>query len=278
MSNYVHPDVKTLEAIADNWWKDPTLNSRKSSRTNTPHDAQAITRLVSTSSLAVQDPYSDRVRRFVEWYRHDQKIDLKSMSTAKLEETLQKYQADIDHMFFLSLLTRKVEGPSGLNRLVRLIVMDGTHEDKLSGKYKREETSPTIRMWRINSSKGEQRPFDQLLYTLLHEMCHAYLELFSDVRHPKDKEWLTDFEGHGEMFWLAVNAAALWENSPSDFPGFRYDRVLSGHLAKVAEEARHHLFSDDSGTTVASDLVSYRLTVNSIGPDHYRAFYDTPRF
>ncbi len=126
------------------------------------------------------------------------------MSTAKLEETLQKYQADIDHMFFLSLLTRKVEGPSGLNRLVRLIVMDGTHEDKLSGKYKREETSPTIRMWRINSSKGEQRPFDQLLYTLLHEMCHAYLELFSDVRHPKDKEWLTDFEGHGEMFWVLL--------------------------------------------------------------------------
>ncbi|KAI0902818.1 hypothetical protein F4823DRAFT_637850 [Ustulina deusta] len=203
MSKYVHPDVKTLRAIADNWWKDPTLNSRKSSRTNTPHDAQAITRLVSTSSLAVQDPYSDWVKEFVGWYRYDQKIDLKSMSTAQLEEKLQKYQLDIDYMFFLSLLTRKVEGPSGSNRLVRIIVMDGIPEDRLSAKYMREETAPTIRMWRM-SSKGEQQPFERLLYTLMHEMCHAYFGLFSDQRHPKHKEWLSDFRGHGEMFWVLL--------------------------------------------------------------------------
>ncbi|GAW23764.1 hypothetical protein ANO14919_133400 [Xylariales sp. No.14919] len=185
MSYYIHPDVKTLEEIADNWWKDPGLSS------------------LSTSSLAVQDPYSEAVTKFVKWYRKGQTMDLQSMDNSQLENELWKFLADVDDMFFFSLLSRKVEKPSGLGRLVRVRVMDGLPEDSWCGAYKREEDSPYIRIWR--SRRGcEPQSFEHLVYTLVHEMCHAYLDLFNDKRHRKHQEWVYDFKGHGEMFWVLL--------------------------------------------------------------------------
>ncbi|KAI1305104.1 hypothetical protein F5Y03DRAFT_406648 [Xylaria venustula] len=204
MSSYVHPDVKTRNVIADNWWRERGMSSRESSRTKTPHDAQASTRLVATSSLAVQDPYSDEVVRFVKWYRRAQTTDIHGMSDDKLESELWKYLIDIDEMFFFSLLSRKVEQPSGMKSLVRVRVISGSCESGWCGAYKKEGKSPTIRIWRINKRRGEPWSFEHLIYVLAHEMCHAYLDIFTDKRHPKHQEWVNKFNGHGEMFWVLL--------------------------------------------------------------------------
>ncbi|KAI1746697.1 hypothetical protein F4782DRAFT_536178 [Xylaria castorea] len=207
MPYYLHPDVKSLKVIADNWWHEPELNSRKSSRTNTPHDAQALARLVSTSSWAVQDPYSEGVARLVKWYRNAQAMDLHSMSNHQLENELQLFMADIDDLFFFSLLTRKVEGKSGLNRLVSVRVMDELPKGSHCGAYKQERPLTYIRMWRKRNS-GKPWIFEHLICTLVHEMCHAYLDLFSDKRHPKHQRWVSDHQGHSEMFWVLLRFIA----------------------------------------------------------------------
>ncbi|KAI0487702.1 hypothetical protein F4859DRAFT_465967 [Xylaria cf. heliscus] len=207
MSYYIHPDVKTLKVIADNWWHEPKLNSRKSSRTNTPHDARALARLVSTSSWAVQDPYSEGVAKFIKWYRKAQATDLQGMSDSALEDELWKFMADVDDLFFFSLLTRKVEGQSGRNGLVEVRVVEGLPNGSYCGAYRQEATAAVIRMWR-DDNKGKPRRFEHLIYTLVHEMCHAYLDLFSDRRHRKYQEWVSDYQGHGEMFWVLLRFVA----------------------------------------------------------------------
>ncbi|KAJ8125677.1 hypothetical protein O1611_g7963 [Lasiodiplodia mahajangana] len=202
MSYYIHPHVKTLKFIADNWERDRHLNSSDSSSTNTPHDAQALARLVSNASWAVQDPYSEAVAHFVKWYRKAQEIDLKSMKTAKLEDELKNFQADIDDMFFFSLLTRKPPGAE--RRFVPLIVNDDkTNKEGLCGRFESTPKAQSITLWRYDS-KGKAWHIEHLIHALVHEMCHAYLAIFSDRRHRKHDRWYKDFDGHGEMFWVLV--------------------------------------------------------------------------
>ncbi|KAI0551798.1 hypothetical protein F4679DRAFT_582256 [Xylaria curta] len=188
MLYYQHPHVKTLKAIADNWWREPKLNS------------------LSTSSLAVQDPYSEGVSRFVKWYRETEKIDLQMMTTSQLERELWQFMVDIDELFFFSLLTRKVEKQSGLDGLLRLRLTDQA-SDTCCGVFKQEPTSPYIRMYR-KDHKGETWHFEEILGTLVHEMCHAFLDIFSDRRDPRFQEFVTDYEGHGEMFWVLLRFVA----------------------------------------------------------------------
>ncbi|KAI0858857.1 hypothetical protein F4860DRAFT_516507 [Xylaria cubensis] len=200
---YQHPDVKTLKAIADNWLREPTLNSRKSSRTEAPHDAKALTRLVSTSSWAIQDPYSEDVARFLSCYRKTQTIDLQTMSDIQLEKELWKFMIDIDALFFFSLLTRKVEKESGLEGFVRLRVLGELPNGPHCGFYRLEPTSPYIRIHR-NNGKGKPHRFEHLLHSLVHEMCHAFFSLFSDQRHRRHREFVNENGGHGEMFWVLL--------------------------------------------------------------------------
>ncbi|KAI0965520.1 hypothetical protein F4678DRAFT_467382 [Xylaria arbuscula] len=208
MSQYIHPDVKTLKVIADNWRRQPDLNSSDSPRTNTPHDARTLTRLVSTSSLAVLDPYSERVEVFVQWYHRAQSMDLRAMSDEELEVELTKISGDIDDMFFFSLLRRTVDKPAGQGSLLSVQapllivqVMPGASTEGYKAYFRMDDLSPIIRIWRL-SRNGDLWHFETLLSTLLHEMCHAYLELFSDTRHPRHEGWINVFSGHGEMFWV----------------------------------------------------------------------------
>ncbi|KAI0503212.1 hypothetical protein F5B22DRAFT_652290 [Xylaria bambusicola] len=225
MSYYIHPDVLTLKTIADNRWKEPSLHSANSPRTKTPHDAQSLVRLVSNSSWAVQDPYSEPVTRFIKWYRKGQEMDFKSMDNEKLRDELQSYLADIDDLFFFGLLTRKVKGKSGTQKLVLLRVTSEAPKGNYCGAYKMEDEGPSIRIHRYDR-QGIIRPFEKFLSTLVHESCHAYLDIFSDTRHSKHQEWVCDYGGHGEMFWVlfrfimekirAYTRSERWERQMKD--------------------------------------------------------------
>ncbi|KAI0117979.1 hypothetical protein GGR51DRAFT_555261 [Nemania sp. FL0031] len=199
MSYYIHPDVETLKFIADNWTRDQKVNSSNSTSTSAPHDAQALARLVSNASWAVQDPYSEGISRFVKWYRKAQEWNVRGMSDAKLEDELQKFEIDIDEIFFFSLLTRKTPG---LDRLVRVKVIDELVKGRnIPGAYKPDPKSPTIIISRY-SNTGNSRRVEQLIHSLVHEMCHAFLGIFSDTRNRKHQAWVADFDRHGEMFWV----------------------------------------------------------------------------
>ncbi|KAI1145934.1 hypothetical protein F4825DRAFT_456974 [Nemania diffusa] len=180
MEYYEHPHVKTLKAIAENWFFEPDLSSRQSSRTDTPHDARAITRLVSTASWAVQDPYSDTVAQFVKRYRKAQEMKLEKMRNGEIVELFAKFQKDIDKLFFFTQLTREVETYEGSKvTLVRLRVTDKLPEGPWAGTFSRGKDGHLISIFRY-SDKGKHLghdPFEHMLHTLLHEMCHAYLTI-----------------------------------------------------------------------------------------------------
>ncbi|KAI1278174.1 hypothetical protein F5Y07DRAFT_397728 [Xylaria sp. FL0933] len=207
MSHHPNRDIKTLEVIADNWLEDPELHSRESSRTRTPHDSLAITALVITSSLAVQEPDSETVKYFMGWYLNARELHLPSMSKPALTREIERALFGLDKLFFFSLLTRKVELESGLNRLVRIEVKEipsiDEEGDLTYSIYNQDDISPYIMIYRCDRNGNHYR-FDTLVHSLLHEMCHAYLDLFSDTRHPKDHEWHDQHDGHGEMFWVLL--------------------------------------------------------------------------
>ncbi|KAI0423488.1 hypothetical protein F5Y09DRAFT_356136 [Xylaria sp. FL1042] len=201
-----NPNVKTLEVIADNWWNDPTLVSRESSRTKTPHDPLALTQLVATRSSVVQDPHGEAVKKFMEWLRHGQKMDLESMSASDILHELKKGMIYIDNLFFFSLLSRKVKLQTEVSRLVRLEFTDGTpamraNGDYLRARYSKDDESPFIEIWRYDAL-GNPYSFGIFVYILMHEMCHAFFSIFGDRRHPNCRQWIDDYQGHGEMFWV----------------------------------------------------------------------------
>ncbi|KAI1163440.1 hypothetical protein F5B18DRAFT_620184 [Nemania serpens] len=202
MSYYLHPDVRTLKEIADSWRRDPGLSSRQSSRANTPHDAQALARLVSTSCWAVQDPYSTRVEAFCNYYRRAQTLDYQNMSDSQLLHELSQFLAEIDELFFFSLLSRRIEKEDGVSEFVQLKIMKTSEHLRGFFEFARGREA-TIKIWR-RDSHGRAIAFEPLLYTLVHESVHAYLDIFSDIRHPKYEEWVTNYNGHGEMFWVLL--------------------------------------------------------------------------
>ncbi|KAI1109784.1 hypothetical protein F5Y14DRAFT_466304 [Nemania sp. NC0429] len=199
---YLHPDVKTLKAIADARWTEPDLRSRRSPRTDTPHDALAITRLVANSCWAVQNPYSTRVKEFIVWFGGTRGLRAGQMSRGELEEKLGQLLHHVDDLFFFSLLSRQVVTESGRRiPLAGLRVVDRLGEDML-GLYVWPTKSDNIRVARKLGAGVPNPTFEDMMVTVVHESCHAYLTLFSDPRHRRHKAWILDFGNHGEMFWV----------------------------------------------------------------------------
>ncbi|KAI1193151.1 hypothetical protein F5X97DRAFT_328843 [Nemania serpens] len=200
MSYYHHPDVGGLKVIADNWWRERRLIPYQSFRTNTPHDARALARLVSTSCWAVQDPYSETVRRFCKGYRKAQALDLRRMRDSEIEKVLGFLFGDIDDLFFFSMLNSK---PDGLHHLTSFEVTDKGFEGSKGVCTWEDGKRPVITIWRAGEHRTH-RTFEQLLHTFIHESVHVFLGLFSDNRHPRHQEWLTIESYHGEMFWVLL--------------------------------------------------------------------------
>ncbi|KAI1126284.1 hypothetical protein F5Y10DRAFT_267291 [Nemania abortiva] len=166
---YKHSNVKTLEVIGENWYKEPGLNSRESSRTKTLHDAQSLVRLVSTSSWAIQDPFSEEVANFVRKYHAFEKIYARKIENTGLVGNTHPKNWTIGQD-----QTRALHSPRPDSKY------PGT-----MGHYTSNDT--TIRIFRyadLSSSKSPQA----LIHTLAQEMCHVYLDVFSDRQHPRHDE------------------------------------------------------------------------------------------
>ncbi|KAK5626633.1 hypothetical protein RRF57_002348 [Xylaria bambusicola] len=123
------------------------------------------------------------------------------MDNEKLRDELQNYLGDIDDLFFFSLLTRKVKGKSGMQKLVLISVTSELPKRDYCGTYKMRDIGPSIRIHRYTHEDKHQY-FERFLSTLVHESCHAYLDIFCDKRHSKHQEWVCDYDGHRKMFWV----------------------------------------------------------------------------
>ncbi|KAI0542891.1 hypothetical protein GGR58DRAFT_519170 [Xylaria digitata] len=215
------PQVQTLYAIADNVYLEPGLHSSESHRTNAPHDALSLVRLVQTSSLVAENPSSPQVTKFADYYRICQWWDLDiEKNHSQLNDRLWELMCLVDEIFFFNTITRVVQGPEGPRSLVSLRITE-KDEKKRVAEYDMEDHFITL--WLGGNRKGpwERYNFEHILHSLVHELCHAFLENFSDSSHPSHEMFVDINDGHGIQFWqllkyvleniLKITGSREWE-------------------------------------------------------------------
>ncbi|KAI0412005.1 hypothetical protein F5X98DRAFT_356046 [Xylaria grammica] len=158
----------------------------------------SLIRLVATHSLAARDPSSPRIARFVEKHREVSEWDTTGVSFRVLSDQLYQFMARLDELFFFGLLLRKVKGPWGPRPLVGLEAIDEANRERL-GTFVYH--TGALKIWlKRPPNVVYRRDFNDLLRTLVHEMCHGYLR-FSDSRHPEYGRLVSNHRQHGRAFW-----------------------------------------------------------------------------
>ncbi|KAI3331107.1 hypothetical protein F4824DRAFT_514801 [Ustulina deusta] len=187
-------EVRALYAIADN------IHSGSRPRTNIPHDADALRRLVVHESLAVRNPRSGEVTEFVDCYRLLQGLGENPLDNIRLiHDLIRGFMFHIDNIFFFNTLTRRVGGPTRPRSLVALHTSEDPNTKKY-GTYDRADRTITVMLSRYRSGLYHRHHIERVLFSVVHEMTHAFLEIFSDDRHPRHAEWVDADNGHGKMF------------------------------------------------------------------------------
>ncbi|RWA05525.1 hypothetical protein EKO27_g9582 [Xylaria grammica] len=163
----VERQILLLQIISDRRHGD---TSRDTSPYNEPIDARSLIRLVATHSLAARDLSSLRIARFVEKYHEVSEWDT----------------------------TGEGQGALGAAALVGLEVIDEANRERL-GTF--SYNSGALKIWlKRPPHVVHRRDFNDLLRTLVHEMCHGYLR-FADSRHPEHRRLVSNHSQHGRGFW-----------------------------------------------------------------------------
>ncbi|KAI0526137.1 hypothetical protein F5B22DRAFT_270536 [Xylaria bambusicola] len=188
MTPQTESEVKTLEAIADRFFRF-TLWSQPAYPTS--HDAKSITRLVENHCLAVREPNSPNVIQFTERCRLFLGRDVK---TVELEAVVTECFSHLDALFFFGLLNRRVSvfHGGGTRSLVKLHFFTNGNED-VAGLFDKFRAA-------IGISLVGGLGLGDLLVVLVHEMVHAWLEIFSDATCAEHYSWVKRYRRHGEMF------------------------------------------------------------------------------
>ncbi|KAI0412001.1 hypothetical protein F5X98DRAFT_383136 [Xylaria grammica] len=220
------PEIDNLRSIAENALLEPGSRPRSSLKEVIPHDAQSLFQLVKTSSLVVTEPHSRKREKFVEYYRACLSWDTDFESNAKLlNDKLWDLMQLVDELFFFHTLTRGTKGPNGREGLVSLRV-DSTSDKGLASHFIKSERQITVFLY---PTPGDERhEFKHLFYSIIHEMCHAFLDFFSDQSHPKHREWVELDRGHGSLFWrlLRFLVEAIMDITQSPVWKFGFDRWM----------------------------------------------------
>ncbi|KAI0906388.1 hypothetical protein F4823DRAFT_631496 [Ustulina deusta] len=194
MASQSEREIKTLKEIADTYWEDQ-LSLRAPKRTyETPHDAESITRLVTTNCLAVLEPSSPRMRNFIKRCIILCTYEMSAIEGSQAEFLLTECFWQIDQLFFFGLLTRKVDhmldGPRNL-----VVLKFPPKAEPYYGLF----SDGVMTIWLRIVGRGSQS-FVELLFCLIRLCCTAWLRIFSDKRHPMYREMLRKHFWHGEMF------------------------------------------------------------------------------
>ncbi|KAI1365025.1 hypothetical protein F5Y08DRAFT_353141 [Xylaria arbuscula] len=187
--------LRTLEAIADAYHVKSQPQSTRGYFGL--HDAKTITRLVEENCLAVREPSSARVIRFIERCSQFLEYDTKRMDPADVRSMLAETFARLDDIFFFGLLSRHVPTSEGGQRFLINLKFPVTPSPKdETGLFDFPSGLLTIH---LTDSRGA-RSFERLLFSMIHEMTHAWLIVFSDPMHLKHGKWVGRHVQHGNMF------------------------------------------------------------------------------
>ncbi|KAI1860148.1 hypothetical protein JX265_010072 [Neoarthrinium moseri] len=131
-------------------------------------------------SKSAEGKENKTVGRFLRHYKRDSALDLEDID---LQELMEHYMDLFDHIFFFGILTRV--GPRG--QIVMLKVLHKSHPKHVGQFYQNSGGGVielnTMQREAISKKRYSEKmhTFDELLSTLVHELLHAYLEIFS---HP----------------------------------------------------------------------------------------------
>ncbi|KAJ3551182.1 hypothetical protein NPX13_g11430 [Xylaria arbuscula] len=185
--------LRTLEVIADTYHVESQPRSTRGYFGL--HDAKTITRLVEEDCLAVREPSSARVVRFIERCSQFLECDTKRMDPADVRSMLAETFARLDDIIFFGLFSRHVPTSAGGQRFLVNLTFPVTPSDDTS----LFAFSSGVLMIHLTDSRGA-RSFERLLSSMIHEMTHAWLIVFSDSMHWKHGKWVGRHVQHGKMF------------------------------------------------------------------------------
>ncbi|KAK9799228.1 putative ABC1 atypical kinase-like domain-containing protein [Seiridium cardinale] len=166
----------------------------------------------SLSKLARRDAPS--ITKLIEKYNLEVNKNLQNMGAKAVESMLRRYMVMIDSIFFFGMLTSQGETLSPgqeHNPLVSLHLEEGTLRE--SNKCIKEAglLYGEFRIYELRIVLAKQGPLrggttgpfrlGDFIGTLVHEMVHAFLDIFSDLNSAEYKDYVAPEDGHGVLFW-----------------------------------------------------------------------------
>ncbi|KAK6079392.1 ABC1 family protein [Seiridium cupressi] len=166
----------------------------------------------SLSKLARRDAPS--ITKLIEKYNLEVNKNLQNMRAKAVESMLRRYMVMIDSIFFFGMLTSQRETLSPgqeHNPLVSLHLEEGTLRE--SNKCIKEAglLYGEFRIYELRVVLAKQGPLrggttgpfrlGDFIGTLVHEMVHAFLDIFSDLKSAEYKDYVAPKGGHGVLFW-----------------------------------------------------------------------------
>ncbi|KAI0489537.1 hypothetical protein F4859DRAFT_509123 [Xylaria cf. heliscus] len=191
--------IDFLRGIADARWNQQQLTVHVHAN-SMPFDAATITKLAMRASLAAREPSSSRIKRFAARYKQDEKSWDVRAPFSKVEDMLHGYFERIDELFFFELLGSRIRDHWGGERKLIVLNVKASMPDTLGIYY---PTNDNIDI-PLSGFSYVEYSFGHLILTLVHEMTHAYLGIFSDGRDACHFERVDYQNGHGKMFWVLL--------------------------------------------------------------------------
>ncbi|KAI0205043.1 hypothetical protein F4808DRAFT_413154 [Astrocystis sublimbata] len=200
--------VRFLEGMARKRWSTRSYDRHLREHAHISFDAATTVSFVMRYSLAARAPKSHKVLQFAEQFNKDMRLDMDRISYSNILTMVDEWFRRIDDVFFLCLLDSFTKGLTGITQqMIKLVPHKGfkNRNPYFRGLYRpRSKYNRDAIFISITYEDGwlpRHRPFGALLTTLVHEMCHAYIRIFSDRRSREYEEWVNQKGGHGTMFW-----------------------------------------------------------------------------
>ncbi|KAM0818523.1 hypothetical protein AB5N19_04335 [Seiridium cardinale] len=152
-------------------------------------------------------PDKKKVSQFVRHFRSDRQLVLSTLSIDELQGVLESYAAAFDYLFLFGTLTDPIRSTGGRlgqpwamgpNRRINIVV-DRESDNDLYGLFRIPED--TIYIYMKADRRGDL-PLDKVVWTLSHELVHAYLCILSVADSYSERYRDVEFnEGHGLQFY-----------------------------------------------------------------------------
>ncbi|KAH9886388.1 hypothetical protein F4778DRAFT_758853 [Xylariomycetidae sp. FL2044] len=171
--------------------------------------------IVMMTAKAKIDASPERVEEFKMLYKKHSRNQRDLDSSRLVQEVCERLFHFFDALFFLNQLKKKVS----------LTVIRG--RNKKEGKYGcYHPSSHMIEIW-TEVQEGETVIWDLFVVTVAHEMCHAWLEEFSNADSDEYSRCVEPDGGHGRTFWRVLEPMLFMVNEwvGSKIIQFEYERA-----------------------------------------------------